>query len=55
MPRMKRLDLGGVVQHLVQRGDGRQARFPGSDYIRDLRDLREVTLKHGCRSMLMSS
>ncbi|WP_368566254.1 transposase [Pseudoxanthomonas sp. UTMC 1351] len=47
---MKRLDLGGVVQHVIQRGNDRQACFFREvDYIRYLQDLREAALKHGCQ------
>lgn len=50
MPRMKRLDLGGVVQHVIQRGNDRQACFfRDVDCIRYLQDLREAALKHGCQ------
>lgn len=37
MPRMKRLDLPGVAQHVIQRGNDRQACFFREvDYIRYL-------------------
>lgn len=50
MPRMKRLDLPGVAQHVVQRGNGRQACFFREvDYVRYLQDLREVATRFECR------
>lgn len=50
MPRMKRLDLPGVAQHVIQRGNDRQACFfCEADYIRYLQDLREAACKFGCR------
>lgn len=50
MPRMKRLDLPGVAQHVVQRGNDRQACFfRDSDYVRYLQDLREAALRFECR------
>lgn len=49
MPRMKRLDLPGVAQHVVQRGHARQpCFFREADYARYLHDLREAALKTGC-------
>lgn len=49
MPRTKRVDLPGVTQHVVQRGNNRQACFfrPG-DYARYVQDLREAALKFEC-------
>lgn len=50
MPRTKRLDLPEVTQHVVQRGNDRQACFfRPVDYVRYLQDLREAGLKFGCR------
>lgn len=50
MPRMKRLDLPGVAQHVIQRGNDRQACFFRElDYIRYMQDLREAALKFGCQ------
>jgi putative transposase len=50
MPRDRRLDLPGVPQHVVQRGNDRQpCFFRDADYLRYLQDLREASLKHGCR------
>lgn len=47
MPRTKRLDLPDVTQHVVQRGNDRQACFyREADYLRYL--LREAALKQGC-------
>lgn len=49
MPRAKRLDLHGVAQHVIQRGNDRQPCFHRDiDYIRYLQDLRDATLKHDC-------
>lgn len=50
MPRMKRLDLVGVAQHVIQRGNDRQACFfqPG-DYQHYLQAQREASLKFGFR------
>lgn len=46
---MKRLDLPGVAQHVVQRGNDRQACFFREvDYVRYLQDLREAALKYEC-------
>lgn len=50
MPRMKRLDLVGVAQHVVQRGNDRQpCFFQAGDYQRYLQALRESCLKCACR------
>ena len=50
MPRSKRLDLPGVAQHVVQRGNDRQpCFFRGEDYARYLQDLREASLAFNCR------
>lgn len=50
MPRQKRLDLVGVAQHVIQRGNDRQACFFREiDYVRYRQDLREAALKAGCR------
>lgn len=50
MPRTKRLDLPGVAQHVIQRGNDRQACFfRETDYARYLQDLREAALRFGCR------
>lgn len=49
MPRTKRLDLPAVTQHIVQRGNDRQACFfRSADYTRYLQDLREAALKFEC-------
>ncbi len=48
MPRPPRLDLPGVPQHLVQRGNDRQpCFFADIDRTRYLQDLRELSLKLG--------
>jgi len=50
MPRMKRLDLPGVAQHVIQRGNDRQACFFHElDYIPYMQDLREAACKFGCQ------
>lgn len=50
MPRIRRLDLEGVAQHVIQRGNDRQpCFFRESDYRRYLQDLREAALKFDCR------
>lgn len=49
MPRQPRLDLPGIAQHIVQRGNDRQpCFFEDADRRRYLEDLREAALKHGC-------
>lgn len=50
MPRGKRMDVPGVAQHVVQRGNDRQACFfREADYARYLQDLRESALQFQCR------
>ncbi len=49
MARLPRLDLPGIPQHLVQRGNDRQPCFADTtDYLRYRWELREAALKHGC-------
>jgi putative transposase len=49
MPRQPRLDLAGVPQHIVQRGNDRQpCFFDDVDRVRYLDSLREISLKLGC-------
>lgn len=49
MPRPHRLDLPGVAQHVVQRGNDRQPCFvTADDYRRYLRDLNEIARREGC-------
>lgn len=49
MPRASRLDLAGVAQHVIQRGNDRQACFLREvDYVRYLQDLRESAFKFEC-------
>lgn len=49
VPRAKRLDLPGVPQHVIQRGNDRQACFfRETDYLRYLQDLRDAATKFGC-------
>jgi putative transposase len=48
VPRQPRLDLPGVAQHIVQRGNDRQpCFFADIDRMRYLHDLRELSLKLG--------
>ena len=49
MARLPRIDLPGIAQHIVQRGNDRQSCFaePG-DYGGYLQELREAAMKHGC-------
>ncbi len=48
MPRQPRLDLPGVAQHIVQRGNDRQpCFFADIDRMHYLQDLRELSLKLG--------
>ncbi|KFN41856.1 transposase [Arenimonas oryziterrae] len=50
MPRTPRLDITGAAQHVVQRGNDRQACFFRElDYLRYLQELREAALKLDCR------
>ena len=49
MARLPRLDLPGIAQHVVQRGNDRQACFAdNADYLHYRQELREAALKHGC-------
>lgn len=49
MPRRSRLDVPGVPQHVVQRGNDRQpCFFEDVDRLRYLDELREISLKQGC-------
>jgi len=49
MARLPRLDLPGIPQHVVQRGNDRQACFAATaDYLRYLQELREASAKHDC-------
>lgn len=46
MPRQPRLDLPGITQHVVQRGNDRQpCCFEDSDYLRYLQELKELALR----------
>ena len=48
MPRQPRPDLAGIPQHIVQRGNDRQACFFAEpDYVRYLTNLREAALRYG--------
>jgi len=50
MPRGNRLDVAGVAQHVIQRGNDRQpCFFREADYLRYLQDLCEAALKFDCR------
>ena len=49
MPRLQRLDLAGVPQHIVQRGNDRQpCFFQDIDHLRYLDELREICLRESC-------
>ena len=49
MPRSPRLDLPGIAQHVIQRGNDRQpCFFTADDYRRYLRYLTEIALREGC-------
>jgi len=49
MPRRPRLDLPGIPQHVVQRGNDRQpCFFTDADRLRYLHDLREIALREAC-------
>ncbi len=49
MPRRPRLDLPGIPQHVVQRGNDRQpCFFADADRQRYLQDLKEIALREGC-------
>lgn len=50
MPRTRRLDVPGVPQHVVQRGNNRQpCFFSRSDHLRYLQCLADASGKFGCR------
>ena len=49
MPRLARLDLADIPQHIVQRGHDRLPCFAAEeDYARYLMELRAAALKQGC-------
>lgn len=49
MARQPRLDLPGIPQHVVQRGNDRHACFASeTDYLHYLQKLREASIKHDC-------
>lgn len=49
MPRLPRLDLPGIAQHVIQRGNDRQpCFFTPDDYRRYLHDLNEIALREEC-------
>ena len=49
MPRPRRLDLPGIPQHVIQRGNDRQpCFFANADYLRYLTALRELAPRQGC-------
>ncbi len=49
MPRLPRLDLSEIPQHVVQRGNDRQpCFFTEVDYVRYLTELREIAHREGC-------
>lgn len=50
MPRQPRIDLAHIPQHIVQRGNDRQpCFFTEDDYKHYLINLREISLREGCR------
>ena len=50
MPRTPRLDLANTAQHIIQRGNDRQpCFFIEADYLCYLAELRETSLREGCR------
>ena len=49
MPRPPRLHLSGITQHVIQRGnDRRPCFFAEIDYLRYLKDLREIARREDC-------
>ena len=49
MPRLPRLDFAGIPQHVVQRGNDRQACFAADvDYLRYRHDLADAARRFGC-------
>src|SRR5687768_9600103 len=49
MPRRLRLDVPGIPQHVIQRGNDRQpCFFDDADYLRYRADLRELAMREGC-------
>lgn len=49
MARLTRLDVPGVPQHVIQRGNDRQpCFFADADYLRYRNDLRELALRENC-------
>ena len=49
MARIPRIDLPGIAQHIVQRGNDRQACFADdADYLHYRQELGEAALKHDC-------
>ncbi|MCX7513440.1 transposase [Frateuria hangzhouensis] len=49
MPRQPRLDLPGIPQHVVQRGNDRQpCFFEEADFLRYLQELKELALRQHC-------
>ena len=49
MPRQIRYNLPGIPQHVIQRGNNRQATFfADEDYVRYLADLKSACDQHQC-------
>jgi len=49
MPRQPRLDIPGIAQHVIQRGNDRKpCFFRESDYLRYLQALRELSMREHC-------
>jgi len=50
MLRQPRIDLANIPQHVVQRGNDRQpCFFAAEDYLRYWHELREISIREGCR------
>lgn len=50
MPRPTRIDLPGIAQYVIQRGNDRQpCFFADADYLRYRADLRDIALREGCK------
>jgi putative transposase len=50
MPRTRRLDLAGMTQHVIQRGNDRlPCFFRDIDHVRYLQDLRDAASQNSCR------
>ena len=53
MPRPTRLDVPGVPQHVIQRGNDRQpCFFADAEYLRYRSDLHAVAMRQGCAAAM---